>query len=96
MDQGGGQGVEVEMSVGGKAIEIIPVQGKIWVNTYDGHDECAIYVKPTAEARCVEVGDSFWWQGGFAYWTPKKHVNGPGACDIKIPRIGGSGVSRPV
>jgi len=84
------------MSVGGKVIEIVPCKNKIWVNTYDGHVECAIYVEPTNEARCIEQGDSFWWQGGNAYWTPQTHVKGPGEYDIKIPRIGSSGVNRPM
>ena len=83
------------MSVGGKVIQVIELDDRIWVNTYDGHDECAVYVHKTAEARRVEPGDSFWWQGRYVYWTPKAHVHGSGAYDIRIPRRSASGVSKP-
>ena len=83
------------MSVGGTVIEVVWTKDKIWVNTDDHGDECAIYVEPCFKAKCVCPGDKLWWQGSFAYWTPQSHVEGTGDYDIKIRRIGGSGVSRP-
>jgi uncharacterized protein YraI len=87
------------MSVGGKVCEVIDTGKRIWVNTreWEGSSQsCAIYVERTAEARTISVGDTVWWQGEYARWTPKNRSgNSIGPSDIKIPRIGFSGVSRP-
>lgn len=69
-------------------------------------DECAIYVERTPEAEKIEIGDAVWWQGGFAYWTPcgnrvsdqeaeKRGLKCGVSYDIKIPRVGCSGVNHP-
>lgn len=90
------------MSVGGKVVEVIPLEDRIWVNTREQvwyppeqrwHDgsECAIYVQRTFDAERIQPGDSLWWQGRDAYWTPKDRS----VEDMPIPRIGYSGVSRP-
>lgn len=68
------------MMVGGTVIEVLPMTiragyypGKmvdvvrIWCLDRNG-DERAVYVKSNAK---VETGDSVWWQGGTAFWTPK-------------------------
>lgn len=82
--------------VGGKVIEIIKLEDRIWLNCQDDWppkhpDQCAIYVKRNADSEAVAVGDGLWWQGGYAMWTPtdRRFV------DRKIPRIGFSGVNRP-
>lgn len=94
--------------VGGKVIETIALKDRVWINCRDRNDTCAIYVRKTAKARAVSEGDTVWWQGGWALWTPacnkKKTCNHTHhySCsragvdyDIKLERIGFSGVSRP-
>lgn len=88
--------------VGGTVIEVISnIETKpdaVWVNAKDmAHgDECAIYVEKNETSLQINVGDSIWWQGGYAMWTPREVVeSGIGKGDIQIPRIGFSGVSRP-
>lgn len=81
------------MSVGGKVVETIVLEDRVWVNTRDRTygDECAIYVERTPESRAISEGDSLWWQSGWAFWTPR---NGAFE-DRRLNRIGFSGVSRP-
>ncbi len=79
--------------VGGTVFETITVEdkGRVWINCEDKGDKCAIYVEDTAAARCVEPGDSIWWQGEWALWSPR-------SCafrDYKLKRIGESGVKKP-
>lgn len=96
--------------VGGTVTETIALPDKVWINTVDSHerrnDHCAIYVERTEQALRIKPGDSVWWQGGFAMWTPYSnlpsvrgkdapHQRGGVDYDIRIPRIGFSGVSRP-
>lgn len=85
--------------VGGKVVETILCerdgQRRIWINVRgtgsEHRDHCAIYVEDSHAAQCVEVGDSLWWQGQHAFWTPRKrHFE-----DYKLRRIGYSGVARP-
>lgn len=73
------------------------------------HDQCAIYVELNDDSRRIKLKDSIWWQGRFAMWTPhenkieecehKEHITCKAKAgidyDIKIPRIGFSGVPRP-
>lgn len=90
--------------IGGNVIEIIdlPEKDKIWINCkeipYNG--ECAIYLKRNETSLKISNGDMIWWQGNFAYWTPKSYTKKETSkCsidyEIKIERIGCSGVSRP-
>lgn len=85
--------------VGGIVIETINKPNKIWVNVKERESKqtCAIYIEKNDNAKKVKPGDSLWWQGRFAMWTPSG-VN-DGKCgvdyDIRIPRIGYSGVNRP-
>jgi hypothetical protein len=68
--------------VGGKIIEIRKLAEKTLVWCIDNYDECAVYVAAVpAEAR---PGDSFWWQGRHAYWTPKDRSK----VDVPLDRIG--------
>lgn len=94
--------------IGGKVIEIIDCKddNRIWINCREWlsteqrflRSECAIYVERDAKARSVSEGDTVWWQGGYAMWTPQGfHPNGRTGIDfdIRLNRIGGSGVKRP-
>lgn len=81
------------MSVGGKVVEIIVCPDRVWVNTRERPEHrstCAVYVERTPEALSISEGDTLWWQGRHAMWTPKS-----GAFhDRKLNRIGFSGISR--
>lgn len=71
--------------------------------------ECAIYVERNETSERIRPGDMLWWQGRDAMWTPqenlaeecghREHVTCWARCgadyDIRIPRIGYSGVSHP-
>lgn len=81
------------MSVGGRVVETIVLEDRVWVNTEEpaSGDLCAIYVERTPESRTIGEGDSLWWQGRTAYWTPTNRAFE----DMELERIGFSGVSRP-
>lgn len=86
------------MSVGGTIVDLVRVRpDKVWVNTIDTSDlmhgghTCAVYCDPQGES--LQVGDSLWWQGGWCFWTP--HVQPDGRSDVKLPKIGYSGVNHP-
>lgn len=86
--------------IGGTVIETVETPDKIWINCREERsgDECAIYVEKDARARTVAEGDSVWWQGRQAMWTPKGfHPNGKSGIDydIRLKRIGFSGARRP-
>lgn len=60
-------------------------------------DTCCVYTDEvaidTGRRIEVEVGDSFWWQGGRCYWTPHEKRNRPGNkggidYDIALRKIG--------
>ena len=86
------------MSVGGRVVETLQAADRVWINTREtGYStECAVYVERTPAALSVEVGDSLWWQGGFAFWTPRRRSLGmkPPFVDKELKRIGCSGISR--
>ena len=76
------------MSVGGKVCAVRCLRndegsrpGLICVNTYDGHDYCAIHLDANYP---VVVGDKLWWQGAYAYWTGALR----GFEDKRIRRVG--------
>ena len=75
------------MSVGGKVVETIVLDDRVWVDT----GECAIYVERSNEARAISDGDDVWWHGRTAFWTPRNRA----FADYPLQRIGYSGVSRP-
>ncbi len=103
--------------VGGTVIEVAEVKDRsdvLYVDTADmpegrrKPDTCAIFIQRTETSEKIEVGDALWWQGDWAYWTPKAnrkpscgyrhHVSCQRAgvdYDIKIRRIGFSGVAHP-
>lgn len=90
--------------VGGIVIETIELEDRIWINCSDRRGQtCAIYVCKSAKSRCVSEGDSIWWHGPFALWTPafnrgkpSKEIRANRDYDIKLDRLGCSGVSRPL
>lgn len=88
--------------VGGKVIEVLRVPGRLWINTqeqvwnplrqeYRPGEVVAIYVQDVETPTPIAPGDSLWWQGTTAYWTPLTRQ----VVDYPLPRIGYSGVSRP-
>jgi hypothetical protein len=80
------------MSIGGTIIDIVKVHDhKWWINTFDAHTECAVFVDPDGEL--LQVGDALWWQGHWAMWTPRMKPDG--RTDVKLRRIGYSGVEHP-
>ena len=69
-------------------------------------DTCAVLLQRCAESEAIKLGDCVWWQGRYAYWTPvknrvcakeakRRHLTGGLDYDIKIERIGYSGVEHP-
>jgi len=97
--------------VGGTVVETIHTSDRVWVNCREQYgksekhfDECAIYVERNEKSLAIAPGDCVWWQEGWAMWTPKKnrvpedeggHLRCGEDYDIKIDRIGCSGVGRP-
>lgn len=87
--------------VGGTVIETIVLPDKVWVNCEGDYslEQCAVYVENTPKARSISNGDTLWWQSSWAFWTPSFHQQGTGKAgrqyDIKLRRIGYSGVARP-
>jgi hypothetical protein len=60
-------------------------------------DTCCVYTDEvndrTGEKVEVAVGDSFWWQSGSCYWTPKANRQNPDGkagvdYDIRLKKIG--------
>lgn len=95
--------------VGGTVIEVcdaehtkdaIYVDCADWVKGRRHPETCAIYVVRSPDSEKIQVGDSLWWQGEWAYWTPAANRSAKGSkagvdYDIKIERIGFSGVTLP-
>jgi len=96
--------------IGGVVIEKIVLSDRVWVMCVERHELChdkrALYVERNAQSERINPGDSLWWQGKVAMWTPYSIRTNHGLknamqfrCgvdyDIEIPRIGYSGVSRP-
>jgi len=86
--------------IGGTVVETIIVDDKVWINCKESPKRsttCAIYVDKTPEACSVSEYDMVWWQGGYAFWTPRdQEGNNIGEIEVKLSCRGCSGVSRPV
>ena len=80
------------MSVGGKVTEVIKLKEKVYIDTDDGSENCAIYVKLDDNSKNVIVSDIVWWQGKKAYWTTENESE----VETVLHRLGFSGVSRPI
>lgn len=88
------------MSVGGTVLETIVLEDRVWIDTNDRPpgrkpNRCAIYVEKTPAARAITPGDTVWWQGRWAFWTPRSLGDPPPFIERKLARIGASGVERP-
>jgi hypothetical protein len=85
--------------IGGVVIETIALPDRIWINCEEeiSNSRCAIYVKRTTKSEQVTSADSIWWQGAWAMWTPfaSPRTKCGSDCDIKLERLGFSGVTRP-
>jgi hypothetical protein len=84
--------------IGGIVIEVAELADRVFVDVRDRRrkDTCAIYVEKDENSKRVRIGDTIWWQGGYAMWTPASVRDGEkGRSDIKINRIGYSGVALP-
>jgi hypothetical protein len=95
--------------VGGIVIEVCDIPdrpGVLYVDCaerpYSKIQTCAIHVEKNATSDQITVGDSVWWQGRIAYWTPQAVRATPAGkrdgkdYDIPIPRVGYSGVPHPL
>jgi len=62
--------------VGGIVIEVVPGEGRVWVNIRDGvhtKDVCAVYVTRNPTSERIKPGDALWWQGSLCFWTPQEY-----------------------
>jgi len=84
------------MSVGGKVTEVVFLEDKVWVNTFDGHEECAVYCEKNYNSNEITEGDRFWWQSGNCYWTKYDGEEYVGLEEVVIPKISASGVDKPI
>lgn len=87
------------MSVGGVVSRVDPPEdGRLWVDTREPvrpfDTPVGVFLEDCKAARDVRVGDSLWWQGRFAYWTPKGPLSEKyqGRSDIPIRRVSCSGL----
>lgn len=81
--------------VGGIVIEVCDVDAeRIYVDCRCTvrRDTCAIHVARNVKSEQIQIGDSLWWQGRNAYWTPTSRV----AQDFEIPRFLPSGMNHPL
>ena len=81
------------MSVGGRVSKVIQQENRIYIDTDDDGDKCAIFVERDSNSEQVKTDDVVWWQGGFAYWTTKDRKT---IVERKLIRRGFSGVSEPL
>lgn len=88
--------------VGGVVVKVVPLMDKVWVNCEetDSAQQCAIYVERNDSSLKIRPGDSLWWQGAYAMWTPFENRGKPNGkagvdYDRRILRIGNSGVAYP-
>lgn len=81
--------------VGGMVITTIEDGDRVYINCVDRihpREMCAIYVERNADSEQVRPGDSIWWQGKWARWTPADRR----VVDKEIPRRSYSGVKSPM
>ena len=80
------------MSVGGKVTEVIIQDERVYIDTDDDGDKCAIFVESDENSIQVKSNDIVWWQGGRAFWTTADRKT---VVERVLIRRGVSGVSRP-
>lgn len=103
--------------IGGVVVDTLVLEDKAWINRQERYfynlgkkpneyNTCGVYVEKTDKARCVSEKDIVWWQGDYAYWTPRQNrINEEESkklehkagihYEIKLKRIGFSGVKKP-
>lgn len=90
--------------IGGIVLQTIVFDDRVWVDTVEREEycngTCAVYVERNENSDKIKPGDSLWWQGGFAMWTPYENKGKSGNrggihYDIQIPKIGFSGACKP-
>ena len=80
------------MSVGGEVTEVIVQDERVYIDTDDKGDKCAIFVEKDENSIQVKPKDIVWWQGHRAFWTTKDRET---VVERTLIRRGTSGVSRP-
>jgi hypothetical protein len=88
--------------IGGTIITTLDCGNKVWVNVKSNicyrptcrgekciHDQCALYVERNKDSLEIQIGDTIWWHGKYAFWTNQDHT------EVAIPRIGYSGAKHP-
>ncbi|MBL4869807.1 MAG: hypothetical protein JKX72_02510 [Robiginitomaculum sp.] len=80
------------MSVGGEVTEVIVQDGRVYIDTDDSGDKCAIFVEKDKNSVQVKLNDVVWWQGYRAFWTTADRKT---VVERTLFRRGTSGVSRP-
>ena len=55
---------------GGTVVNTKIVGNKLQVDVND-RGSASVYVEITDASKCIERGDSLWWQDKSAFWTPK-------------------------
>lgn len=90
--------------IGGTVVATLDCETRVWINVRDDaypKSHCAIYVERNQQSLAVASGDCVWWQGGYAYWTPKQRSQDEKKghcgirCDIQIRKLGCSGDHHP-
>lgn len=83
------------MKIGGMVIETIELPDKVWVNTYDGKNECGVIVERNHKTESISRGDSLHWSKNEAYWVPlSENTFMESDTHIKLKKIGNSGITR--
>lgn len=80
--------------IGGTVVEIIEETERIFLNVQSEvypTDHSAIYVERDKDSERIELGDTIWWQGRFAYWSNQSGSETRRA----IRKVSGSGVAHP-
>lgn len=76
------------MSVGGIVVGTRVLDDRVWVATtereYPNDEPTCIYVERTPASRTISEGDSLWWQGRWAFWTPSNRA----FTDMRLRKIG--------
>lgn len=97
MEATGAEGGEriIEM-IGGTVITTIENGTRIYINVRENvkrgrAQTCAIYVERNRDSEQIRPGDTIWWQGKRAMWTPIDRR----VVEKEIPRASYSGVQSP-
>lgn len=82
--------------VGGMVVAVQEDGDRIYINYQERigrrrPETCAIYVEHNSDSEQIRPGDTVWWQGKRAMWTPYDRR----VVDREIPRRSYSGVGPP-